>query len=74
MKLESKIFDRIRVKPDEDRLLRDQNPPCAWPECTGAGTHRAPKGRGHDGEYHLFCLNHVREYNRSYNYFSGMDR
>ena len=73
MKLESKIFDRIRVKPDEDRLLRDQNPPCAWPDCDGAGTHRAPKGRGHDGEYHLFCLNHVREYNRSYNYFTGMD-
>ncbi|MGI9414322.1 MAG: J domain-containing protein [Hyphomicrobiales bacterium] len=73
MKLESKIFDRIRVKPDEDRLLRDQNPPCEWPDCEDAGTHRAPKGRGHDGEYHLFCLNHVREYNRSYNYFSGMD-
>ena len=73
MKLESKIFDRIRVKPDEDRLLREENPPCQWPGCEGAGTHKAPKGRGRDGEYHLFCIEHVREYNRTYNYFDGMD-
>jgi len=72
MKLDSKLFDRIRVKPDEDRLLRDRNPVCNWPDCDGAGVHRAPKGRGHDGEYHLFCLEHVRQYNKSYNYFDGM--
>lgn len=73
MKLESKIFDRIRVKPDEDRLLRDQHPPCQWLGCQGPGTHRAPIGRGHDGEYHLFCIDHVREYNKTYNYFDGMN-
>lgn len=72
MKLDSKYFDRIRVKPDEDRLLRDREPRCEWPGCAFAGTHPAPKGRGHEGEYHQFCLEHVREYNRSYNYFAGM--
>ncbi len=72
MKLNSKYFDRIRVKPDEDRLRRQANPPCEWPGCTGAGTHKAPKGRGHDGEYLLFCIDHVREYNKGYNYFDGM--
>ncbi len=72
MKLNSKYFDSIRVKPDEDRVLRQQNPQCEWVGCDGAGTHRAPKGRGHDGEYHLFCINHVREYNKTYNYFNGM--
>ena len=72
MKLNSKYFDSIRVKPDEDRALRQQNPECQWVGCDGAGTHRAPKGRGHDGEYHLFCINHVREYNKTYNYFNGM--
>lgn len=72
MKLNSKYFDRIRVKPDEDRLRRQANPPCQWPGCTGAGTHKAPKGRGHDGEYLLFCIDHVREYNKGYNYFDGM--
>jgi hypothetical protein len=72
MKLESKIFDSIRVKPDEDRLLRERSPKCEWAGCEGAGVHKAPKGRGHDGEYHLFCMEHVRQYNKAYNYFSGM--
>ena len=25
-----------------------------------------------EGEYYNFCLDHVREYNKSYNYFAGM--
>src|SRR5262245_15519836 len=28
MKLDSKFFDRLRVKPDENRLLRDSCPNC----------------------------------------------
>jgi len=72
MKLDSKIFDPIRVKPDEDRLLRDLHPRCEWRGCERAGVHRAPKGRGREGEYHRFCLEHVRDYNRGYNYFEGM--
>ena len=35
-------------------------------------THRAPKGRHREREYWRFCLDHVREYNQSYNFFSGM--
>lgn len=72
MKLDSKYFDRIRMKPDQDRLRSQQVPVCGWPSCDKPGMHRAPKGRGREGEYHLFCLDHVREYNKSYNYFSGM--
>ena len=45
---------------------------CEWRGCAQAGTHRAPKGRHADGQYYHFCLDHVREYNKSYNYFSGM--
>jgi len=72
MKLESKYFDRIRVKPEEDRLLRDQTPVCEWPGCEGVGKHPAPKGRDSEGDYHYFCVDHVRQYNKQYNYFSGM--
>ena len=25
-----------------------------------------------EGQYHNFCLDHVREYNKGYNYFAGM--
>ena len=72
MKLDSKYFDRIRVKPEEDRLLRDKVPVCEWPGCTGIGKHPAPKGRDSEGDYHYFCVEHVRQYNKQYNYFSGM--
>jgi hypothetical protein len=72
MSNDSPLFDRIRVKPDQDRRLRQQNPPCEWPGCCGAATHRAPKGRTRENEYWRFCLEHVREYNHSYNFFAGM--
>jgi curved DNA-binding protein CbpA len=72
MKLDSKYFDSIRCKPDEDRRSAQHLPDCSWPECRKPGAYRAPKGRGREGEYHLFCLDHVRDYNKSYNYFSGM--
>jgi curved DNA-binding protein CbpA len=72
MSNDSPLFDRIRVKPDLDRRLRASCPACEWPGCAGAATHRAPKGRTHENEYWRFCLDHVREYNHSYNYFDGM--
>ena len=72
MKLNSPLFDRIRVKPGEDRRLRADCPTCDWKGCHNAATHRAPKGRLKENEYWRFCLDHVREYNHSYNYFAGM--
>ncbi len=72
MKLHSKYFDSIRVKPSEEKILRDKVPECDWPGCTGLGRYPAPKGREHEGEYYHFCVDHVRQYNKSYNYFEGM--
>lgn len=72
MKLDSPLFDRIRVKPGEDRRLRTESPCCDWPGCDANASHRAPKGRLREGEYWRFCLEHVREYNQSYNFFAGM--
>lgn len=72
MKLDSPFFNRIRVKPPEDPRPRPQAPVCQWPGCACEGSHRAPKGRMREREYWRFCLEHVREYNQSYNYFAGM--
>jgi hypothetical protein len=69
---DSPLFDRIRVKPDKDRRLRAQCPNCEWPQCRAPATHRAPKGRLREREYWQFCLDHVRAYNHSYNFFAGM--
>jgi DnaJ domain len=72
MKFDSPLYDRIRVKPGEDRRLQADSPCCEWPNCTQSATHRAPKGRNRERDYWRFCLDHVREYNQSYNFFAGM--
>ena len=72
MKLDSKYFDKIRVKPRREARARDSLPPCEWPGCAKPGRHKAPKGRGHEGKFHHYCLEHVQQYNKTYNYFDGM--
>jgi hypothetical protein len=73
MKFDSPYFDKIRVKPGEDRRPRKAAHMCEWPGCQQASTHRAPKGRGRENEKWRYCLDHVREYNQSYNFFQGMN-
>ncbi len=74
----SKFFDSIRVKPrrqtaKQQAQAREASVMCEWPDCKNKGPHRAPKGRENSREYWHFCLDHVREYNQSYNFFSGMN-
>jgi hypothetical protein len=49
---------------------------CARPGCAESGEFRAPAGRGANfdgpGDWQWLCLDHVREFNTGYNYFSGM--
>jgi hypothetical protein len=73
----SKFFDSIRIKPTragaKQPRVREEAVGCEWPDCQNKGSHRAPKGRGGEREYFHFCLNHVRAYNQSYNFFQGMN-
>jgi len=68
----SKYFEKIRVRPDPQAELKSRAPACQWDGCKEAGTHRAPVGRMKEGEYFRFCFDHVREYNKGFNYFSGL--
>lgn len=72
MKPYSKLFEKIRIRPDRDADPEPRSPACQWDGCTNAGTHRAPVGRMREGEYFRFCFDHVREYNKGFNYFSGL--
>ena len=53
--------------------------PCAIEGCREDGEFRAPSPygarNGYDGpgEYRWLCLDHVREFNQGYDYFTGMD-
>jgi hypothetical protein len=71
MKLDSKYFDSIRAKPAGEEAARPAGPACQWKGCRDVGIYKAPVGRGHEGKYYLFCLEHVRQFNASYNYFEG---
>lgn len=75
MASDSKYFDMIRIKrPSKTKGASEQKslPACQWKGCDKPGRHKAPKGRGHDGEFFVFCQVHARHYNASYNYFDGM--
>ncbi|MFP4312725.1 MAG: J domain-containing protein [Alphaproteobacteria bacterium] len=44
---------------------------CDMHGCSAHGDYKAPKHRGLN-EYYYFCLEHVQEYNKAWNFFSGM--
>ena len=72
MKLNSKLFDGIRIKPRHEEKPHVATPACAWEGCDQPGEYRAPKANHKEGDYHNFCLEHVRHYNHAFNFFSGM--
>ncbi len=45
---------------------------CDLPGCGAPGEYRAPKSRRNLREYWWFCLEHVRAYNSSWDYYKGM--
>lgn len=45
---------------------------CDHPDCGEDGDHRAPRSREKSDPPYWFCLNHVRAYNASWNYYDGM--
>jgi hypothetical protein len=45
---------------------------CCWQGCAERGQYPAPKTPGNAQDYYVFCLSHVRAYNKGWNYFSHM--
>lgn len=72
MKLQSKLFDNIRIRPRREEKPEPVSVRCDWEGCEEAGEFRAPKGVRSEGQYHNFCLEHVRHYNKAFNFFAGM--
>lgn len=54
--------------PDPDAPGRS----CDMPGCCAAGEYRAPKSRETLNEYWWYCLEHVRGYNASWDFYKGM--
>jgi hypothetical protein len=47
---------------------------CAWPGCDSEGDYRAPRSRDRLREFQWLCLEHVREFNRTWDFFAGMSQ
>ena len=45
---------------------------CDMPGCEAMGEYRAPKSRRNLSDYWWFCLEHVRAYNSTWDYYKGM--
>jgi len=46
---------------------------CDWNNCLEIGEYKAPVEKDNSKKYRLLCLNHVKEFNKNWNYFSGMN-
>ena len=46
---------------------------CDWNNCAQPGEYKAPVEKDNSKNFRLLCLNHVREFNKNWNYFSGMN-
>ena len=46
---------------------------CSKFNCKKTGKYRAPSSRKKIHDYLYFCLDHIREYNKEWNYYEGLD-
>ena len=46
---------------------------CDWNNCSKIGEYKAPIEKDNSKRYRLLCLEHIKEFNKNWNYFSGMN-
>ena len=46
---------------------------CDWNNCFEIGEYKAPIEKDNSKNYRLLCLNHIKEFNKNWNYFEGMN-
>ena len=45
---------------------------CDSESCSKEGEFKAPKSRSKLNDYYYFCLDHIKEYNKSWDFYRGM--
>ena len=46
---------------------------CDWNNCNEIGEYKAPVEKDNSKKFRMLCLEHVKEFNKNWNYFSGMN-
>ncbi len=65
---------RIDELPGAAGCRKASHQACEWPGCKRVGDYRAPKSRDNLRTFFFFCIEHVRDYNRAWDFFSGMNQ
>ena len=65
MKLNSKYFNNLRIKPKESNFKRK----CEYGGCNKKGEFLAKTKTSHE---YYYCLDHIKDFNKNYNFFEGM--
>jgi len=66
MKARQQRYFRPQIEPESATRMCDQH------GCEGEGVYRAPKSPSDLNSYFWFCLDHVRAYNASWDFYAGM--
>ena len=45
---------------------------CDWNNCRNTGEYKAPVEKDNSKDFKLLCLEHIKEFNKNWNYFLGM--
>ena len=61
-----------RKSGQSDASVDTDRQSCGHPACGEEGLYRAPRSRDQLRSFYWFCLDHVREYNKAWNYCAGM--
>ena len=46
---------------------------CDWSKCNKIGMYKAPVEKDNSKKFRLLCLEHIKEFNKSWNYFADMN-
>ena len=46
---------------------------CDWKDCKEIGAYKAPIERDNSKKFRLLCLNHIKIFNKNWNYFENMN-
>ena len=46
---------------------------CEWDKCSKTGMYKAPVEKDNSKKFRLFCLEHIKIFNKNWNYFSDMN-
>ena len=66
------VKHKIDIKTNHLSWEKNTFKACDKKNCTEKGEFRAPKSRIMLNEYYFFCLDHIKEYNKSWDFYKGL--